>query len=146
MNALEKLADLLVAVLLLFLLPVLYYESRAGVSEAMLAGQAGENFLKRVSTAGEVTMPVWKELETSLLQYGCETFTFQRERRLYEPVEKTGKVVQCRCTIGKQEIIEEMEKEGKIRLLPGDRLWLTVYRNEIPAVYFTCVRTEATDS
>ena len=58
MNALEKVVDVLVSCLLLFLVPLVYYGGRTRVSQAILAGQAGENFLRRVSTAGEITLQI----------------------------------------------------------------------------------------
>lgn len=146
MNALERMVDLLVAILLLFLLPVFYYGSGKRVSEAVLVGQVGENFLRRVSTAGEITLPVWMELEEALTRYGCDTFTLQRERRLYEPTGEHGKVEERCYTVEKQEIVEQMTGEGRSRLQAGDRLWLTVYVNDIPTVYFGYVRTGGTDA
>ncbi len=145
MNALEKVVDLLVAVILLFMIPLFYYSSGTGVSQAILAGQAGENFLKRVSTAGEITLPVWNELEDALFCYGCERFELQRERRVYEPVGENGAVAERIDTEYKKSVEEKLYKTGGIRLRKGDRIKLILYINDIPTVYCECVRTGATD-
>ena len=140
MNALEKVVDLLVAVTVLFLLPLLYYGSGMHVSKAVLAGQAGENFLTRVSTAGEITLPVWNELEYALNQYGAG-FSLQRERSLFEPSGEDETVVERVYTQEKEVIWKQMKEKGRSCLQAGDRLWLTIYVNGIPTVYRECVRT-----
>lgn len=144
MNALEKWVDLLMTIVLLFLLPLLYYGSGRNVSAAILAGQAGENFLKRVSTAGEVTLPVWQELETALRRYGCRGFELQRERDLFEPVDLSGNVAEYTYTEDTTGIKRKLEENGCYRLLYGDRIKLVLYCTDIPTVYVTSVRTGAT--
>lgn len=144
MNALEKWVDLFLTVVLLFLFPLLYYGSGKTVSVAILAGQAGENFLKRISTAGEITLPVWKELETALNRYGCDGFELQRERDLYEPVDLAGTVAEFTYTEDDDEIKNALRKNGCYRLLYRDRIKLVLYCADIPTVYTTSVRTGAT--
>lgn len=141
MNALEKIVDFIAACLLLFLVPLLYYGGRNRVSQAILAGQAGETFLKRVSTAGEITLPVWEELERSLLRCGCTEYKFRRVRTLYEPEKVTGGIMEKEYTADRETIRESIMTKGAGKLQNGDELWLTIYVNEIPAVYFTAVRT-----
>ena len=141
MNALEKVVDLLASVTILFLLPLLYYSSGIHVSQAILAGQAGENFLKRVSTSGNITLPVWKELEDTLARYGCTAYELQRERRLFEPVGEAGMVAERICTEEKDGLWKEVREEGKSRLQKGDRLRLILYVNEVPTMYCAFVRT-----
>jgi len=141
-NALEKVVDLLAAVVLLFLVPLLFYGGIRNVSRAMLAGQAGEAFLKRVGTAGEITLPVWEELEQALERYGCDGFEVRRERVLFEPLE-SGVTVERSDTLRQEELLEQLEMTGACRLLKEDRIWLTIYVNDVPTVYFTKVRTGA---
>lgn len=145
MNAWEKLVDLLVAVLLLFLIPLLYYGGGTGMSRAVLAGQASETFLRRISTSGEITLPVWKELEAALARYDCDGFELQRERLLYEPAGEPGEVTECLYREEKTVLLEQILREGKSRLQAGDRLRLTITMNGIPTVYYESVRTGATD-
>jgi hypothetical protein len=144
-NALEKVVDLLVAVILMFLVPLLYYGSGIGVSRAILTGQTGENFLKRVSTAGEITLPVWNEMEDALRQYGCERLEVQWERRVYEPIGEDGVVAERVYTEYKERVEERLYQTGRIRLQKGDRIKLTLYVNDMPTVYYCTVRTGATD-
>lgn len=141
MNALERVTDLLAAVVLLFLLPLLYYGSGERILRAMTAGQAGENFLKRVSTAGEITLPVWRELEAALANCGCINFELQRERRLYEPVGKDGEVVEQTYIENRKGLQEEISAYGKSQLQQGDRLCLTLYVNDMPMLCGEYVRT-----
>lgn len=142
MNGIEKMVDLLAAIVLLFLVPLLYYGSGTAISQTMLAGQAGENFLRRIGTSGEISLPVWLELETMLERYGCDEFELQRERSLYEPVqEQNGVVAESVYTEQKEEIREQVWEEGSYRLQKGDRMRLTLYINDIPTVYFSRVRT-----
>lgn len=141
MNALEKVVDLLAATALLFLVPLLYYASGRTVSQAVLAGQAGELFLKRVSTAGKITLPVWEELEAILRQCGCTSYDLRRERGLYQQSETTKELVKQCYTAEKEELYRQMIKTGESRLQVGDKLWLTLYVNGIPATYFSVVRT-----
>lgn len=141
MNALEKTVDLLFSITILFLIPLLYYGSGKRVSEALLAGQAGEHFLRCVGTAGEITQPVWKELERALEQIGCDEFSLRRERFLYEPYGEDGEISECSYSKETEEIVKQLEESGKVLLQAGDRLWLTIVVNQVPAVYFGGVRT-----
>lgn len=141
MNALEKVVDFLVSCLLLFLVPLLYYGGRTRVSRAILAGQAGETFLRRVSTAGEITLPVWQELERALLRCGCTRYEIRRVRSLFEPEGEDGAVAEKEYTADRERIHESIVAQGTSRLQSGDRLWLTLYINETPTVYFMSVRT-----
>ena len=145
MNSLEKIVDLLAAVCLMFLIPFLYYGGAKLVSGVMMAGQAGETFLNRISTAGEITLPVWKELETVLESAGCEYFEIQRERSLFEPGSEKGTVVE-NIYVDSTEIVEgKVKQEGCYRLQKGDKIKLTFYMNEVPAVFYGTVRTGATE-
>ncbi|MBQ8800001.1 MAG: hypothetical protein IJZ55_10590 [Lachnospiraceae bacterium] len=141
MNALEKTVDLLGAIAILFLVPLLYYGGGKRMSEVMLAGQAGEHFLKCVSTAGEITQPVWKELGRALNQIGCDGYSIKRERFLFEPYGKEGEITECCYVKDTEEIERQVEESGQFVLQAGDRVWLTIVVNRIPTVYFTCVRT-----
>lgn len=141
MNALEKTVDLLVTIAILFLVPLLYYGGGKRVSEVLLAGQAGEHFLKCVSTSGEITQPVWKELERVLGQIGCDGYSLKRERFLFEPYGKDGEIVECRYVKDTEEIVRLVEENGQFVLQAGDRVWLTIVVKRIPTVYFACVRT-----
>lgn len=145
MNALEKVVDLLAAVCLMFLIPIFYYGSGKQVSRAILAGQAGEYFLNRISTAGEITLPVWMEFENALERFGCDSFELQRERHLFEPSSEMGSVVERTYTESKEMLLLQVKEEGSYRLQKGDRIKLTLYVNEVPSVYYESVRTGATD-
>lgn len=144
MNALEKMVDLLAAFALLFLIPLLYYGSGKRMSQAMLAGQAGEHFLNTASTAGEITLPVWTEFENALERFGCEQYEIQRERYLFEPGQEIGTVIERVYIERKDALWETVKDEGRSRLRKGDRIKLTLYVNEIPAVYYETIRTGAT--
>ncbi len=140
MNAVEKLVDLLSAVCLLFLMPLLYYESVSGRLQASLAGVAGEQFLKQISVSGEITGAVLNQLEQELVRYGCDRYELVRLRNLYEPEEENG--VQRKVYTAQKEVLcEQIAKTGKSRLQKGDSVWLTLYFDEIPTVYFVRVRT-----
>lgn len=145
MNALEKTVDLIAAITLMFLIPLLFYGSGKNLSRAILAGQAGEIFLRRVSTAGEITQPVWGEMELALLRCGCERYEIQRERSLYEPVTMSGIVVERIHVKSKEELLKEMLQGGKCQLQKGDRIKLTVYVADSPMIYYTCIRTGGND-
>lgn len=145
MNALEKIVDLLAAVSLLFLIPLLYYGSGKRVSRAMLAGQAAKHFLSTVSTAGEITLPVWTEFEKVLEQLECDYFELQRERHLYVPGQEKGSVMESVSIERKDSLSEHIKKAGKSRLQHGDRIKLTIYVNEVPTVYYELVRAGATN-
>lgn len=140
MNALEKVVDVLTAVCLLFLIPLLYYQSGIVTARTVLMGEACEMFLKRVSTAGEITSGVWQELTRELAVYGCEKFELVRVRWLYEP-DSTGNVQRLEYVTEKEGISTQIAAAGKEELLQGDRLWLTVYVQGVPAVYSETVRS-----
>ena len=142
MNALEKMIDVITVTVLMFLLPILYYGGRHQVAETVMAGQISKSFLKRVSTAGEITYPVWKELEQALKRYGCTAYELERERKLYEPAEN-GAVWERTYCIGKEEIESELSEQGRCLLQKGDRLCLVLYREGVPVIYCENVRTGA---
>lgn len=146
MNALEKVVDLLMAISLMLLVPLLYYGSGKSVSQSVLAGQAGEAFLKRVSTAGEITQPVRKELERELELYGCEYYEIVRIRTLYEPGGDGRGVTEKEYVADKEALYKQIAEDGGCKLQNGDRLWLTLYLNEVPAIYYTTVRSGETDT
>lgn len=141
MNALEKLVDVLTAVILMFLVPLLYYGGGRNISRTVFAGQAGENFLKQISTAGEITLPVWEELEKALEGCGCDGFEVQRKRILFEPASEEGNVIERVERLCTEDLTEQIREKGKIRLLKGDRILLTIYVNGFPTVHFTRIRT-----
>lgn len=143
MNALEKIMDLVVAILLLFVIPLLYYGSCTHISKTVLAGQAVEIFLRKVATEGEITLPVWMELEMSLERCSNTTFTLERERVLYEPENETGSVERRIYMKSKEELLEEIGKEGKCRLIKGDKIRVVLETEGVPAVYYDIVRTGA---
>lgn len=143
MNTLEKIIDLLAAVGLLFLIPLIYYESGKRVSQAMLVGQAGECFLNTISVAGEITLPVWMQFEDSMKQFGCDEFELQRERYVFEPDGERGIVVERIYTKKKETLLKQILEEGSSSLRKGDRVTLTLYVNEIPMVYSENIRTGA---
>jgi len=140
MNGLEKVVDLLVAVCLLFLTPLLYYEGVRNSIENAILKEAGERFLRRVSTAGEITEAVLKQLEWELWQCGCENYELVRERTLYEPEEEAG-VRKVEVIEDKKEIYMQVEEAGASKLQRGDKLWLTIYTRGVPSMYFETVRT-----
>lgn len=141
MNALEKTVDLVTAVIILFLIPLFYYGGGRQVSQTLLAGQAGERFLRVVGTTGEITLPVWRELEHTLEGIGCDGFELKRERFLFEPYGEEGEIAECGYVKGTEEIRNRLEEAGYFPLQAGDRLWLTIVVNRTPAVYFHSVRT-----
>lgn len=142
MNALEKCLDMLVAVAIMFLIPLLFYGESSRMLHSMSVGTACEVFLKRVSTAGEITMPVWKELEDALQRFGCERFCMWREYTLWEPGEKTGSVI-AQCYREENSILlEQMREEGRVSLHKGDTLQLIIYMDDMPTMYYDIVRSE----
>ena len=142
MNALEKIVDLLAAVCILFLIPLLYYGSGKRIAQTMLAEQASEAFLNQISTAGEITLPVWTEFEHAVEQFGCETIEILRERRLFEPI---GEGVAERVyTEASTDLLTKIDAEGTCYLQKDDRIKLTLYINEVPFVFYETVRTGAT--
>ncbi len=145
MNALEKVIDLLTAICLMFLIPLLYYGSGRQVSCAMLTGQAGEIFLNRISTAGEITLPVWTDFETSMTRFGCNDFELLRERSLFEKDDGTGAIVEKVYTESLSDLLIKVEQEGRYRLQKGDKIKLILYVNGIPTVLYEVVRTGATN-
>ena len=144
MNALEKIVDLLIAVVLMFLVPVLYYSGKHQLSETIMAAQAGKHFLNRISVSGEITVPVWKELERNLAMYGCAEFSLQRERDLYEPTENPGEIVERTYCLEKEQIEKQIREQGACLLQKGDRMSLTIYREQAPMTYCEYIRTGAT--
>lgn len=142
MNAIEKIVDVITVTILMFLLPILYYGSRHQVAETVMAGQIGKSFLKRISTAGEITYQVWNELEQELEYYGCTKFELERERKLYEPMED-GTVWERTYCITKEEIEECLAEEGKCLLQKRDRIRLVLYRGSMPMIYYEIIRTGA---
>ncbi len=142
MNALEKWLDMLIAIVIMFLIPLLFYGGSSQILRSMSAGAVCENFLKRVSTAGEIALPVWKELEDALKRFGCEEFEVRREYTLWEPAEEMGSVVAQRYCEEKTALLEEILKEGTVVLHKGDRLRVIFYIEDIPTVYYDVIRSE----
>lgn len=110
------------------------------MAETVMACQTGKSFLKRISTAGEITVPVWRELKRELEHYGCTEFELERERRLYEPAED-GTVWERTYCIEKEEIEECLAEQGRCLLHKGDRIRLVLYRGSMPMIYYENIRT-----
>lgn len=142
MNALEKCLDMLLAIAIMFLLPLLFYYGETKMLRAVSVESACETFLKRVCTAGEITQPVWKELEAALEQYGCEEFGVRREYVLWEPGEETGSITE-RCYIEEEEmLLEKIRANEVVSLHTGDKLRVICYMDAFPTVYYGVVRSE----
>ena len=144
MNALEKCVDMLVAIVIMFLVPLLFYSAGNHILQAVSAGEVCENFLKRVSTSGEITLPVWKELEEALGRFGCEEFRVRRKYTFWEPGVESGSAVERSYFEEKVALLEQMRTEGAVGLHKGDSLRVTVYIDDIPTVYYGIVRNEGT--
>lgn len=142
MNALEKCLDMLIAIVIMFLIPLLFYSGGRQIMRSLSAGAACENFLKRVCTTGEITLPVWKELKVALEQYGCEEFGIRREYTLWEPGEEIDSVTE-QCYIEEDETLLERIRTGdRVSLHKGDKLRVIFYINDFPTVYYDVVRSE----
>lgn len=144
MNALEKCMDMLLAVTILFFIPLLFYSGGSRIIRSLSAGAACENFLKRVCTAGEITWPVWKELETALERYGCDEYELRRKYTLWEPGEKPGDVTEQCYTEEEEKLLETIRTEGVVSLHKGDKLRVICYIDDFPTVYYGVVRSEGT--
>lgn len=142
MNALEKCLDMLIAIAIMFLLPLLFYHGGYRIVRSVSAGVACENFLKRVCTTGEINYPVWKELADSLGRFGCEKFGVRREYILWEPGAEKGSVVEQRYREENDAILEDIRTEGIAVLHKGDSLQVIFYMDNIPTVYYDIVRSE----
>lgn len=142
MNAFEKCVDMLVAIGILFLIPLLFYSGGSRILQSMSAGTACENFLKRVCTAGEITLPVWKELEHALERYGCDRFGLRREFTLWEPAEENGSVTEQRYIVEQEQLLEQIRTESAVGLHKGDKLRVIFYIDDFPTVYYDVVRSE----
>ena len=142
MNALEKCVDMLVAVVIMFFVPLLFYSAGNHILQSVSAGEVCENFLKRVSTSGEITLPVWKELEEGLSRFGCEDFRVRRKYTVWEPGEERGSAVERSYFEEKDALLEQMRTEGSVGLHKGDSLRVTFYMDDIPTVYYGIVRNE----
>ena len=142
MNALEKCLDMLVAIAIMFLIPLLFYEGSSRVLCSVSAGAACQNFLKRISTSGEITLPVWKELEDTLERFGCDTFGLRREYLLWKPGAEPGSVAEQYYIEEKDALLQRIRTEGKVGLHQGDRLRVIFYVNDFPTVYYDVVRSE----
>lgn len=140
MNAMEKVVDLLLCIGLIFLMPLLYFDSQRCTSQAILAGQMAESFLGRVSVEGELTEQTWEQLERTLWGLGCKQYEIQREYCLYEPGED-GTVLESVHRLETEDIRGELETKGYVRLRKGDTVRILLYCNEIPAMYSTVIRT-----
>lgn len=142
MNALEKCLDMLIAIVILFLMPLLFYGGNSRVLCSVSAGEACESFLKRVSTSGEITLPVWKELEDTLERFGCDISGLCREYTLWEPGTEPGSVAEQYYIEEKDVLLQRIRTEGEVRLHQGDRLKVTFYINDSPTVYYDVIRSE----
>lgn len=142
MNALEKCFDMFITIAILFLIPLLFYSGSSEILCSVAAGAACENFLKRVSTTGEITLPVWKELENSLERFGCEEFLVRREFTLWEPATEIGSVSEQRYSMEKDDLLDQIYAEGVVGMHKGDRLQVTVYIDDCLAVYYGVIRSE----
>ena len=142
MNAMEKCVDMIIAIVILFLLPLLFYSGGCRIVRSVSVGTVCEEFLKRVSTAGEITPPVWRSLEEALEQYGCEQFGVRREYTLWEPGEALGSVTEQRYIEEKEDLSERIRSEGTLSLHKGDSLRVICYMDGFPTVYYDVVRSE----
>ena len=143
MNALEKVVDLLTVIVILFFLPLLFYNGKQRNLETIMVGQRGKYFLNHVSVQGQITLPVWNELERQLAAYGCTEFSLYRERSVYEPTGNPGEIREKTYRLEKEEIEKQLREQGTCLLQKGDRLCLTLYKNQIPVKYYEYIRTGA---
>jgi len=139
MNALEKVVDVLLCIGILFLMPLLYFDSQKGTLQAVLAGHTAEAFLDRISVEGEITIHGWAQLEEMLHGLGCRQYEIQREYYLYEP-EEEGAVSEAVYRTEMEKLMETLELRGSIPFRKGDTLRLWIYCGDVPALYSTTIR------
>lgn len=140
MNAMEKAIDLLLCIGILFLIPLLYFDSQRRTLQAIFVGQTAEMFLNRVSVEGEITVHAITELERMLHELGNVQYEIQREYYLYEPGDR-DKVLETVHRMGTEDIVEELEMNGGVWLRKGDTIRLLLYCGEVPVMYSTSIRT-----
>ena len=76
-----------------------------------------------------------------MLHCGCKRFDILRVGTLFEAEGEEGAVTEKEYTADKEKIYGSVMTNGTSRLQNGDQLWLTLYVNELPTVYFMSVRT-----
>lgn len=139
MNAMEKLVDLLTAGILLFGIPLMYYHGKTEQFAQMTAGQACERFLSQCSLFGEMKDAYFENLQWELNACGCKRFDIIGERQLYYP--QQGGMEIFRVQKSTENFFKELEEEGRSLLMPGDRLSVVIYANDVPTVYSVIVRS-----
>lgn len=142
MNALEKCVDMLVAIGILFLIPLLFYSGGSRILQSVSARAACENFLRRICTAGEITLPVWSELEYALERNGWIEFGVRREYALWEPGEESGSVTEQHYFEDTSQLAKRIRETGAVELHKGDRIRVICYINDFPTVCYDVVRSE----
>lgn len=139
MNALEKLTDLFAACILLFMLPLLYYNEKMYLVQEMTAGKICEEFLSRCSLFGEIREEYLEDLERGLSACGCIKYEICGERTVYLYGE--GGVIMQYIKKDTDFFISRVREQKDIALIPGDFLSVTVYFHQTPTVYSIIVRS-----
>lgn len=136
LNALEKIVDLCVALLLMFGLPLLYFNGQNIVEKNLAAEACSKEFLEQISACGELTGERWREYNELIASGGGTNCRLEVERKLWLPgnIRKT-------YVKSSEEVLEELGKNHTIRFMAGDKVQLSMAINGVMLYRAVTIRT-----
>lgn len=138
MNALEKVVDILVTIVIMFLVPILFFRGQYRMIKAVSTGQYAESFLQRSSTQGKIPETHLYQLFQYFSSQSCEEISLKRIRTLSLPGELGVKSV--RVTSDTNALFHEINRYKKISLIKGDILILSFRMDGCPVCYTEVIR------
>ncbi len=120
MNSFQKIVDLIITVISLFLIPILYSSLMLEDIKEITNREYVQNFVSLVQAQGMLTKGAYEQLETKLFQSKTQGEIFIIIERNIVALGKGNQVEQYREEITSQEILILLERYGAIRMQKGD--------------------------
>ena len=130
MNTFGKLADIIIAGIIMFLLPLMYFEYKQTELLQRILLRRSENFIETARNHGAVTEAMYlnflQELSITGGYLHCE---IEVERKNYLPSDEPGKEnpQSYIARYGHKDVIDVVQKHGLLRLWVEDDIIINIY-------------------
>ncbi len=134
MNIYEKLMDMLIAICIMILFPVIYYNHKCELLQYEGIQRKMEDLIDTITTHGYLSLTMYEQFYTSIdtskdalsIRLEYEEFRMEPEYAATKPPTFTGKVLKYSYVVTEEEIRKELYEKGLFHLSAGGFIKVTV--------------------
>lgn len=134
MNLYEKLMDILIAICIMILFPIFYYNHKCELLQYEAIQREMEALIDTITTHSYITLSMYEQFYSSIisskeaisLRLEYEELLIEPEYTTTKPPTFTGKVMRYSYVVTEEEIIKELYEKGEFHLSTGGYIKVTV--------------------